>query len=48
MTRRIRITCHRLKAGKLVPDLPVNLQIQKRASKKVRAGKAAVNPPYRP
>jgi len=51
MTRRIKITCHRLKAGKLVPDyrhLPVNLQIQKRASKKVRAGKAAVNPPYRP
>ena len=45
MTRRIKITGYRVdKAGKLVPDykhLPVNIQLQKRASKRVRSGKSA-------
>jgi hypothetical protein len=53
MTRRIKITGYKLaKDGRrLVPchkHLPVNIQLQKRASKKVRAGKAAVKLPCRP
>jgi hypothetical protein len=43
--RRIKITGYRLKAGKLVPDyqhLPVNIQLQKRASKRVRVAKSRV------
>jgi hypothetical protein len=42
MTRRVAIRGYKLdKAGKLVPDykhLPVNIQLQKRVSKHIRAG----------
>jgi hypothetical protein len=42
MTRRVAIRGYKLdKAGKLVPDykhLPVNIQLQKRVSKRIRAG----------
>ena len=45
MTRRIAIKGYKLdKAGKLVPcykHLPINIQLQKRASQRVRADKAA-------
>jgi hypothetical protein len=43
MSRRIKITGYRVdKAGKLVPDykhLPVNVQLQKRASKRVKVSR---------
>jgi hypothetical protein len=45
MTRRIKITGYRLKGGKLVPDykhLPVNIQLQKRANKRIRVGKRQI------
>jgi len=45
MSRKIAIgKGYRLKADKLVPclkHLPVNIQLQKRASKRVRSGKSA-------
>jgi hypothetical protein len=45
MTRKIKIRGYRVKDGKLVPDyshLPVNLQLQRRASagKRVRSAKS--------
>ena len=42
MTRQIKITGYRLKAGRLVPDykhLPVNIQLQKKASKRVKVAR---------
>ena len=43
MTRKIAIKGYKLKAGKLVPDyrhLPVNIQLQRRVSKRVRVAKS--------
>jgi hypothetical protein len=44
MTRKFPIKGYRLKAGKLVScykHLPVNIQLQKRASRRVKGGKSS-------